>query len=891
MNDPTIASGTQAPRRGTTLGWWIAAGAGLLAVLLADLWTPRGITHGTLYLPLVLLAFWSGRPRLPGAVCIAAVLLTAIGYLLSPQPPEGLAADHALLNRTATCVVLVLTYLLGRVLVGSLNRTRAADREAAAARQQLADQVRLLEVASATGRLGGWSVDLRSGAVSWSEAVREIYGVDAGEPADFRSVNQRLAPGHRERMEQAFERCARDGEPFDEEVRLTRPDGSDVWVRSIGRAERDAQGRVVVVQGALQDITALKRAEHGAAEMQRQFRGLSDHLPIMVGAAGLDGRPLYFNRRLREYSGLSEAELLGEPGFASIIHPEDLATVERVQGGAIASGESYAIEARLRHLDGHYEWFLVTGSPVVDGDGQFTMWYGGALNIDRQKRAEAGYRALSERLGAILESLTDPFFSIDRDWRVTFVNDRMLDLAGRSREEMVGHDLRALYPRIMESEYGRVYERAMSERRPARFQTRSQGRWLDVGAYPTPDGGLAIYARDVTDQRRLEERVAQRQRLESIGQLTGGVAHDFNNLLTVILGNAELLAEFLEAGSPQAELVATISRAAESSASLTQRLLAFARRQMLEPRVVDVNQMVAGMDLILRRTLGEHVELELVRGAGLWQAQVDPAQLESALLNLSLNARDAMPDGGRLTIETANASIGEEYLEAHPDAVPGQYVMVAVSDTGSGIAPEHLERIFEPFYSTKDKDRAQGTGLGLAMVYGFIRQSRGIVNVYSELGQGTTFRIYLPRAVSPAQEAEPAGRPEGRGGSETILVVEDDDMVRRFACDQLSALGYRVLEAASGRQALEALEKEGHVDLLFTDVVMPGGLNGRELADAVQARSPDTRVLFTSGYTQNAIVHHGRVDPGVQLLPKPYRRDVLARRIRDVLDSERPAKA
>jgi signal transduction histidine kinase len=384
------------------------------------------------------------------------------------------------------------------------------------------------------------------------------------------------------------------------------------------------------------------------------------------------------------------------------------------------------------------------------------------------------------------------------------------------------------------------------------------------------------------DIAELNERLRRSQRLEAVGQLTGGVAHDFNNLLTVVMGNAELLVELNTDNPTQRQLAEMIGTAAQRGAELTQRLLAFARKQALDPKVVDVNELVAGMDTLLRRSLGEHIEIELIRGAGLWPALVDPGQLENALLNLCLNARDAMPGGGRLTLETANARLDADYAAQQAEVTPGQYVMLAVSDTGEGIAPEHLQRVFEPFFTTKDKGK--GTGLGLAMVYGFTKQSAGHVTVYSEPGDGTTVRLYLPRAVGAVAEAGPveAGAPVV-GGHETILVVEDDAAVRRYACTQLKASGYRVIEAADGPSALALLDTRDDVDLLFTDVVMPGGMNGRALADAACQRRPGLRVLYTSGYTENAIVHHGRLDAGALLLSKPYRRQALDRAVRAAL--------
>lgn len=409
---------------------------------------------------------------------------------------------------------------------------------------------------------------------------------------------------------------------------------------------------------------------------------------------------------------------------------------------------------------------------------------------------------------------------------------------------------------------------------------------------PHPRGELGVLMQELNDsaQAQQQQRIAieelnarlrDSQRLEAVGQLTGGVAHDFNNLLTVILGNAEVLRERLGADPKLALLADMVVDAAERGAQLTQRLLAFARKQALEPQVVDVNQRVADMDALLRRTLGEHIEIEFTRGAGLWPALVDPAQLDNALLNLCLNSRDAMPHGGRLTIETANAYLDHEYVQANADVKAGQYVMLGVSDNGSGIAPQHLARVFEPFFTTKEKGK--GTGLGLAMIYGFAKQSGGHASIYSEPGQGTTVKLYLPRAGHAQTQLKlPGNAMTAAGGKETVLLVEDDMLVRRYAHNQLEALGYTVIEASNGAQALQVLQGPQGVDLLFTDVVMPG-MSGKQLADQAHVLRPQLRVLYTSGYTENAIVHQGRLDPGVHLLTKPYRREELARRVRDAM--------
>ncbi len=384
------------------------------------------------------------------------------------------------------------------------------------------------------------------------------------------------------------------------------------------------------------------------------------------------------------------------------------------------------------------------------------------------------------------------------------------------------------------------------------------------------------------DIAELNARLQQSQRMEAIGQLTGGVAHDFNNLLTVVLGNAELLAEQDNADPQQRQLAESIIQAAQRGAKLTAGLLAFARKQALDPKPVDINQLLAGMDQMLRRTLGEHIEIELIRAAGLWTALIDQGLLENALLNLCINSRDAMPGGGRLTLETANVRLDADYAQRHNDVTAGQYVMLAVSDSGAGISAEHLQRVFEPFFTTKDKGK--GTGLGLSMVYGFVKQSAGHVAIYSEPGQGTTVRLYLPRFLGSGSPTPASESATGiAGGSETILLVEDDDDVRRYATAALQSFGYRVIEAADGPSALALLRQHDEVDLLFTDVVMPGGMNGRMLVDAARQLRPGLRVLYTSGYTENAIVHHGRLDPGAQLLGKPYRRSDLDRAVREAL--------
>jgi signal transduction histidine kinase/CheY-like chemotaxis protein len=417
----------------------------------------------------------------------------------------------------------------------------------------------------------------------------------------------------------------------------------------------------------------------------------------------------------------------------------------------------------------------------------------------------------------------------------------------------------------------------------------SEQRLLDLNAEleaRAAERGRALEA-EAAERREAEAQLRQMQKMESIGQLTGGIAHDFNNMLAIVTGSLDMAKRRLT-GQEHPKVAACIDNAAEGArraAVLTARLLAFSRQQPLEPQALDANKLVAGMSELLRRTIGEHIEVETVLGGGLWRSFADPAQLENALINLAVNARDAMPGGGKLTIETANSHLDDDYALRNAEVRPGQYVMIAVSDTGTGMETRVIERAFDPFFTTKKV--GQGTGLGLSQVFGYVRQSGGHVKIYSEPGQGTAIKLYLPRHLGGAGTAAaerfpaedmPMGMPE-----RIILVVEDEDQVRSMTVNALRELGYTVVEAADGEAALAKLAALPRVDLLFTDIVMPG-MNGRELADQVRAARPATRILFTTGYTRNAVVHNGMLDAGVAFLAKPFTIDQLARKAAEVIE-------
>jgi len=419
----------------------------------------------------------------------------------------------------------------------------------------------------------------------------------------------------------------------------------------------------------------------------------------------------------------------------------------------------------------------------------------------------------------------------------------------------------------------RAQEMEINQRRNVEEQLRSLNETLEMRV-----------AAEIAERQQAEAALQQAQKMESIGKLTGGVAHDFNNLLQVISGNLQLLGKDVSSNTRAKERISNALTAVDRGSRLASQLLAFGRRQPLEPKVINVGRFVSGMDDMLRRALGEEIEVETIVSGGLWNTFADPIQIENALLNLAINARDAMDGSGKLTIEVGNAFLDDSYSRTHPEVVPGQYVVLAVTDTGSGMTAEVIEQAFEPFFSTKPEGK--GTGLGLSMVYGFVKQSGGHVKIYSEIAEGTTIKLYLPRSFQSEDRIASTETIPAVGGTETILVAEDDEGVRATVVEMLTDLGYYVLKARDAQSALTVIESGVHIDLLFTDVVMPGTLKSPELARMARERLPNIGVLYTSGYTENSIVHGGRLDPGLELLSKPYTREALARKIRHVLANQ-----
>jgi PAS domain S-box-containing protein len=475
----------------------------------------------------------------------------------------------------------------------------------------------------------------------------------------------------------------------------------------------------------------------------------------------------------------------------------------------------------------------------------------------------------------------------DRQGCVVDVSPSVETILGRRPENIIGHGgAEFVHPDDLDNtraEMRAVRRGLLRHNYECRFVHRDDRAVPLVwsAAWSEPAQRFFFIGRDMTEHIALEQQLRQAQKLDAIGHLTGGIAHDFNNILTVISGTIEILADAVMPSPHLAGIARMIDAAAGRGADLTRRLLAFARKQPLQPRSTDVNALVTDTARLLQPTLGEEVEIQITLEPDAWSAMIDPSQLSTALINLAVNARDAMPGGGKLTLETANVILDESYASTNAEVHPGPYVMIAVSDTGTGIPVAIRDHVFEPFFTTKETGR--GTGLGLSMVYGFVKQSGGHIKVYSEEGHGTTLKLYLPQTNDQAGAGIVYPIMIATGGTETILAVEDDALVREYVVVRLQSLGYSVLAAASAREALDLVSAGVEFDLLFTDVIMGGDMNGRELADAIASQRPNVKVLYTSGYTENAIMHHGRLDPGVALIDKPYRMAELARKIREVL--------
>jgi PAS domain S-box-containing protein len=703
-----------------------------------------------------------------------------------------------------------------------------------------------------------------------------------------------------EKLRDGIRRASR-GEPVHFETTHVSADGT---VRSVDftlKPARDKSGRPFCLIAEARDVTEAKRTqeEHRASEsmLSGVFRatpiGITFNIARVIHSA---------NDSMCELTGYGEHELVGKSARIFYDSQEEFERVGRELYQQLPQKGRMSVETRFRRKDGTAIFVILTAAMLNPGNPS-SGYVVTVHDITERKGAEEALREREDLFRGMLEQSPFSMQVLSPDGEILEVNQAFERLWGVDRETMIGYNLLHDH-QIEELGFMPVVRRAFAGERvstpvveyDARASVGKGTRRVVQGVfYPVRDANgvisrVILVHLDLTERRRaeeeknkLQEQLQQAMKMEAVGRLAGGIAHDFNNLLTTIAGNAELARMDTDSAGGVAQLLDEISKAAESAASLTRQLLSFSRRQIIEPRALNLNDLVENLNKMLARLIGEDVELKAVLGDDLGSVTIDPGQFEQVLVNLAVNARDAMPDGGTLIIETSNAELDEEYCSRHPEARPGRHVLLTVSDTGHGMSEEVKTRIFEPFFTTKPK--GMGTGLGLATIFGIVKQAGGVIEIYSEVRQGTTFKIYLPRIGMPPEKLT-VGKPSNDlpTGKETILLVEDETSVRGLACAILDRLGYKVLRAANGIEAIQIAQRHGGpIDLLLTDVVMPG-MNGRELAERLLRTHPEMKVLYASGYTEDVIVHRGVLEEHLHFIGKPYSLHSLSEKIRETLD-------
>lgn len=766
-----------------------------------------------------------------------------------------------------------------------------------ASRRQSAERLRQLVSASPAVI---YSLAFVSGELvpTWvSDNVSQLAGYTVGEVFAPKWWVERLHPEDRSRV------LGEHASPFPNdrlltEYRFQRKDGSYFWVHDEKTLLRDAAGHPLEVVGSWTDITGRKRVEEALRESKERLHYLVSANPAMIYALQLvngEMLPTWVSDNVARLTGFTPKEAFARGWWEERLHPDDR---QRVVAEHAAAGPNKRLlsEYRFQHKDGSYFW--VRDEMVFQDNGAENPAevVGSWSNITDRKQAEQELEFKNLILSTQLEASIDGILVVDENGRVLSHNRRFIEMWRIPPGVVERSDDRELIQAVLDqlTDPDAFLERVRHLYAHRRETSHDEinlkgGRTFDRYTAPMFGAddryhGRVWYFRDMTTQRRMQGQLIESQKMEMVGKLAGGIAHEFNSIITAIIGQSELLRHDLPSGSPLVSNVQEIRKAADRAATLTRQLLAYGRRQLLQPTVLDLNELLAEMADMLPHLLGEQVDFRLAPAAGLWLVHADAGQLEQVILNMAINAREAMPHGGKLTLETANVTLTGESVGRHPELKPGNYVMLAITDSGVGMSAEVRRRAFEPFFTTREVGK--GTGLGLATCYGIIKQSGGHINVYSEPGQGTTFRVYLPQVESPSMAVpKPAAPPDLPRGTEKILLVEDDPSLRGMAATLLQRLGYRVITAANGVEALALVGQRGNdsPDLLLTDVVMPQ-MDGKKLADQIQSMRPETRVLFTSGYSERAIAHQGLFASGVAFLQKPFTPSALAHKLREVLD-------
>ena len=808
------------------------------------------------------------------AVVIVDLLLAQFGSI----NPALEAALEGLLSAT---VVAAVVFFAARALSRALDRAEA---ERERARRDVDRLAAIVE--SSTDAI--WARDLGASITAWNAGAERLFGYSAEEMLG-RSAMLLQPPGSEDPLPRILEKLRRGERIGHTEATLVGKDGSAVTAFVSESPLYDAHGRLVGVSAIARDVTEQRRAERMLRASESKLRALfeSDVAGILFG--DIHGNILDANDKLLAMSGYTRADVDAGLNWIDLTPPEFLPLDDASIAEARSRGACTPYEKQYIRKDGRRIWVLV-GYVLLEPERQRSVAF--VIDIDARKRAEEELLRSEERFARVFQSrLVAIGVSELASGRLVDVNDRCADFFGYTREEMIGRTVFELDLWAEASERARLIAELAPDHTlsqgEARFRRKTgEIRHAMVSMEAMTLSGISeplnmVVLVDLTERRQLEAQLRQSQKLEAIGRLAGGVAHDFNNLLGVILGYGDLLLR--DASGPQRARVEQILKASQRAAGLTRQLLAFSRKQIVDPRVLDLNALLADIEKMLGRLIGEDVALSIAAGAELGRVKADPGQLEQVVMNLSINARDVMPDGGLLRIETANVDLDAAYASQHPPMRGGRYVMLAVSDTGSGIERELLDKIFEPFFTTKEPGK--GTGLGLSTVYGIVKQAGGFVWVYSEVGRGTTFKIYLPRVDEAAAAADPKRDVGPLQGTETLLLVEDEDSLREISREILAGNGYRVLEASDGTAAIAvARAHAGPIHLLLTDVVMPG-ISGRELAETLLPTRPEIKILYMSGYTEDLIAHRGVLEAGTLLLPKPFTTSTLLRRVREALAS------